>query len=127
MGNILCWPGHRVALGHPRAKAAVAELAGGGHCLPSPASPRTVRCQGSVPSISPHFPCPQHQCKACTGPDIDPSMSPSCYYLLIGSLLELPLHTHGFVPSALALFRYEMISAGSLPCLQTGSNPNCFP
>lgn len=83
--------------------------------------------QGSVPSISPHSPCPHHQCKACTSLDIDPFISPPCCYLLISSIRELPFHAHGFVPSALALFRYQMISAGSLPCLQTGCNPNCFP
>jgi len=53
-------------------------------------------------------------------------ISPSCYYLLISSLLESSLlYTPGFVPLALALFPYKIVSVCLFPCLQC-CNPNCF-
>lgn len=93
-------------------------------CIPVP---------GGLPGLSPAAlpTLPAHVIRAnpaqFKGLDIYMLISPSCCYLLISSLLESSLlHTHRFVPSALALFCYKIISACLFPCLQTCCNPNCF-
>lgn len=61
------------------------------------------------------------------GIDINTLIGPSCYCLLISSLLESSLlYTHRFVLSALPLFCYKIITACLFPCLQMCCNPNCF-
>lgn len=113
-----------VAVGQRGPRAAVSVMDGRGPCIPVP---------GGLPGLSPAAPptLPAHIIHAnpaqFKGLDIYMLISPSCYYLLISSLLESSLlHSHRFVPSALALFCYKIISACLFPCLQTCCNPNCF-